>query len=66
MLAKVVACVGSSAGIFLAYTLVLVVRTQPWWQARPRSSPVLRSPGAAQPRCCCQQWSRSGRRPLPL
>ena len=35
MLANVVACVGSSAAIFLAYTLVLVVRTEPWWQARP-------------------------------
>ena len=34
MLANVVACVGSSAAIFLAYTLVLVVRTEPWWQAR--------------------------------
>ncbi|KAK9840558.1 hypothetical protein WJX81_000987 [Elliptochloris bilobata] len=34
MLAKVVACVGSSAAVFLAYTLVLVVRTEPWWQAQ--------------------------------
>ena len=34
MLAQVVACVGSSAAVFLAYTLVLVVRTEPWWQAR--------------------------------
>ena len=34
MLANAVACVGSSAAIFLAYTLVLVVRTEPWWQAR--------------------------------
>ena len=38
MLAKVIGCVGTSAAIFLGYTLVLVVRTQPWWQVRLRSA----------------------------
>lgn len=31
MLAQALACIGSSAAIFLSYTLLVVVRTQPWW-----------------------------------
>lgn len=31
MLLNAVTCVGSSAGVFLCYTLLFVVRTQPWW-----------------------------------
>lgn len=34
MLAHIVVCVGTSAGVFLCYTLLLVVRTQPWWEAQ--------------------------------
>lgn len=28
---QTLSCVGSSAGVFLCYTLLFVVRTQPWW-----------------------------------
>jgi ABC-type iron transport system FetAB permease component len=31
MLVQTLSCVGSSAGVFLCYTLLFVVRTQPWW-----------------------------------
>ncbi len=31
MLLQTLSCVGTSAGVFLSYTLLFVVRTQPWW-----------------------------------
>ena len=31
MLLQTLSCLGSSAGVFLCYTLLFVVRTQPWW-----------------------------------
>ncbi len=31
MLLQTLTCLGSSAGVFLCYTLLFVVRTQPWW-----------------------------------
>jgi hypothetical protein len=31
MLAQALACIGSSAAVFLSYTLLFVVRTRPWW-----------------------------------
>jgi putative ABC transport system permease protein len=27
-------CIGASASLFICYTLLLVVRTHPWWQAQ--------------------------------
>lgn len=30
----VTACTGASAAIFLCYTLLVVVRTSPWWEAQ--------------------------------
>ncbi|EIE21804.1 putative membrane protein [Coccomyxa subellipsoidea C-169] len=31
MLLQTLSCVGTSAGVFLSYTLLFVVRTHPWW-----------------------------------
>lgn len=31
MLAQILACVGAGAAIFLTYTLLVVVRTEPWY-----------------------------------
>ena len=31
MLAQVLTCIGASAAIFLSYTLLVVVRTEPWY-----------------------------------
>ena len=34
MLTHISGCVGVSAGVFICYTLLMVVRTEPWWQAQ--------------------------------
>ena len=31
MLAQVLTCIGASAAVFLTYTLLVVVRTEPWY-----------------------------------
>ena len=31
MLAQVLTCIGTSAAVFLSYTLLVVVRTEPWY-----------------------------------
>jgi putative ABC transport system permease protein len=31
MLVHIILCIGASASTFLCYTLLLVVRTTPWW-----------------------------------
>ena len=38
MLLQALLSLGSSAAVFLTYTLTLVVRTSPWWQPQARSS----------------------------
>ena len=32
MFLHITGCIGASAAVFLCYTLLLVVRTEPWWQ----------------------------------
>ena len=34
MLTHITGCIGVSAGVFICYTLLMVVRTEPWWQAQ--------------------------------
>ena len=34
MLMHIITCIGASAALFLCYTLLLVVRTTPWWEAQ--------------------------------
>lgn len=34
MLLQIIACLGIATSAFLCYTLVLVVRTDPWWAAQ--------------------------------
>lgn len=34
MFMQIIACLGAATSIFLSYTLVLVVRTSPWWAAQ--------------------------------
>ena len=31
MLAQILTCIGASAAVFLSYTLLVVVRTEPWY-----------------------------------
>jgi putative ABC transport system permease protein len=34
MFLHIMCCIGASASLFICYTLLLVVRTHPWWQAQ--------------------------------
>lgn len=34
MFVHITTCIGASAAILLCYTLLLVVRTSPWWEAQ--------------------------------
>ena len=58
MLAQVLTCIGASAAIFLSYTLLVVVRTEPWYSPQ-YFIPILGKPrpesGPLHPMLCTKQ-----------